>query len=209
MIKVLRISEELGLYRLFLENKNDILVNSDDILKYQLLSKKVINESDYEVLLKHNTINQCYYDAYKLINQKWYTIHQFKNKLLLKKHDHELIDIIIDEFINNHYLDDDLYEKEYIELKIGQGFGPFYIKNKLYHLGIMMKTDIDEMMQREALLNYFKRCSYKIKNENDFNKEVIKLKKQGFYYDLIIEMYDMLHQEEELCLSTNLRNTVK
>ncbi|MDR1782320.1 MAG: recombination regulator RecX [Bacilli bacterium] len=190
MIKILNILEEYELYRVFLDNNTSLLVDDEDIIKYQILTKKELSCTALNEIQNKNKKYECISDAFKLLNKKFYTTKEMNEKLSNKKYDSEIINNTIEYLVDNNYLNDEVYINDYVEFKINQGYGPLYIKNKLYQLGLNNNFNFTIEMQKEALRNYFLKSSYKINDEKTLEKVIAKLKKQGFYYDIIKEIYE-------------------
>lgn len=190
MIKVLNIVAEYDLYRIFLDNNTTLLVDDDDVIKYQILSKKVLTPAANTALALKNNYYQCYCAALKLLGVKMLSTKELAHKLRYKKYETETINQVIAQLVVRNYLNDDILRDDYIEFKINQGYGPQYIKNKLYQLGLDSHITISLEQQKEALQNFFLRSSYKINDAKAFQKIATKLCRQGFAYDLIVEVYE-------------------
>ena len=117
-----------GRYKVILENnveltlyediilKENLLIKKeidnleDIILKYELLIKKVISDELLPKICEDNSYYEAYYSTLKSLNTKYKSIKETKKYLYNKEYDKEIIDKVVDNLINQGYLNDNNYQ---------------------------------------------------------------------------------------------------
>lgn len=127
--------EKQSMYKLELDNGEELSLHEDLILKYELLlSKKIKNK---EALLLENEKYLAYAIALKYLSKREITCKEMKTYLKKKEYDEELIDELIKRLVLEKALDEDRFTALYIKNKISSSNdGPFKIKNALIEKGI-------------------------------------------------------------------------
>lgn len=130
-----------GKYVVTIDNEKYNLYQ-DTILKYLLFSKKEIDKTLFENIIKDNNFYDAYYKIIKFVSVRLRTENEIRNKLntlfILKKDQ----DKIIDKLKEQGYLNDELYIKSYINDKINLSLeGPEKVKRDLLKNGFK-KEDI-------------------------------------------------------------------
>ena len=151
-----------GKYVVTIDNEKYNLYQ-DTILKYLLFSKKEIDKTLFENIIKDNNFYDAYYKIIKFVSIRLRTENEIRNKLntlfILKKDQ----DKIIDKLKEQGYLNDELYIKSYINDKINLSLeGPEKVKRELLKNGF----------KEEDILKYL--CLFEDINEERINKIINK-----------------------------------
>lgn len=151
-----------GKYVVTIDNEKYNLYQ-DTILKYLLFSKKEIDKTLFENIIKDNNFYDAYYKIIKFVSIRLRTENEIRNKLntlfILKKDQ----DKIIDKLKEQGYLNDELYIKSYINDKINLSLeGPEKVKRDLLKNGF----------KEEDILKYL--CLFDSINEERINKIINK-----------------------------------
>ena len=198
-----------GRYKVILENNVELTLYEDIILKYELLIKKVISDELLPKIREDNSYYDAYYSALKSLNTKYKSIKETKKYLYSKEYDNETIDKVVDNLINQGYLNDNNYSISYINNQIiTTNWGPYKIKNELIKKGIdesIIDENIkvfDETLQRDRINKIIEKL---IKNnrtkggiilKNKITSSIINL---GYYTSIIkeeISKYDFKVDKE-------------
>ena len=151
-----------GKYVVTIDNEKYNLYQ-DTILKYLLFSKKEIDKTLFENIIKDNNFYDAYYKIIKFVSIRLRTENEIRKKLntlfILKKDQ----DKIINKLKEQGYLNDELYIKSYINDKINLSLeGPEKVKREL------LKNGFNE----EDILKYL--CLFDDINEERINKIINK-----------------------------------
>ena len=96
-------------------------------------------------------MNEIYTKALKLLLRKNYFTTELEQKLS-EIYPGEDIAPVINRLITDKYLDDNRVFKEYVRWKIESGYGPYYIRDKLYQKGVERSVrEIAETAEQEEL----------------------------------------------------------
>ncbi|MCF7926275.1 MAG: RecX family transcriptional regulator [Candidatus Izimaplasma sp.] len=131
------------------KNKNDFTIHLEvdgkpeskritpqTVINYNLLKPKTLTEEDYRGIQKDNIKERFYNRALTYINYKPRTTSEVRT-YLSDKTDQTVVDGVIAKLIDNHFLDDDKYVKEFIaEEKSYKLIGPKKLKAKLFNKGL-------------------------------------------------------------------------
>lgn len=184
-ISINKIKKYNSLYQLTFSNNKVLLCDENSMFEYSLYLNKKIDESVIELLENKQEIYEIQDKALKIINYKAYTSKQVRDKLLSQGFEGRNIDEVIENFIRLNFLNDELYYEDYLRFKINQGYGPLYIKNKLYELGIDKDVYIEKDVQYEIIKNKMDKLKInkdiKILKKNFRNKMI----QQGFEISII------------------------
>lgn len=151
-----------GKYVVTIDNEKYNLYQ-DTILKYLLFSKKEIDNTLFENIIKDNNFYDAYYKIIKFVSIRLRTENEIRKKLntlfILKKDQ----DKIINKLKEQGYLNDELYIKSYINDKINLSLeGPEKVKRDLLKNGF----------KKEGILKYL--CLFEDINEERINKIINK-----------------------------------
>lgn len=190
-------------YKLKIEEKEDILLYDDIILKYNLLITKEIEENELEKIKTENTSLECYYKAIKYLACKNRSKKEIENYLKRYEFNKEEIENTIRRLEEQNYLNEDNYLQSYINDQINlTNNGPQKIIRKLVELGFEKEKvekyldKIDNQTWQEKIKKIVKK---KIAaNQKDGKKKV----KERILYSCITDGFkkedivEILEQEE-------------
>lgn len=194
--------EKLKNYVYKIEFDNEIFLElfDDVIIKYELLRKKNITDSEYKEIKSYNDKLNAYYDSLNYLNKKMRTKIEIIKYLEKKDYPVKVIEETIKRLYDNKALNDELYIKAYVNDKINfSNIGPNKIISKLEQLGInkedayaYLKT-IDENIWKDKLI---KLINKKIKLNNKYSINMLKNKiktslvSDGYNIKMINEIID-------------------
>lgn len=196
-----------GVYQVFFDNGNNIDLNEEIILKYNLLLKKETNEIELNKMLDENKKYFAYNLSLKYLSNKMRSKKEIKEYLIKNNFDNDVVDEVIALLQKDKYLDDDIYTKAFINDKILlSNDGPNKIKAKLSELEIpkdiidkninmftleLQKEKIKKIADKQIKLN--KNKSIKILK----NKIVEYLYNLGYNKELITSYVNTISLEED------------
>lgn len=121
-----------GKYKLFLEDGSTIDTYEDVILKNNLLYKKDIDDSLYDIIMNDNVYEEAYSKSINYIGIRLRSINEMKVYLKSKKYSEEVINIIIERLIKNNLLNDTIFTQAFINDKLNfTTMGPYKIELEL------------------------------------------------------------------------------
>ncbi len=193
-------------YKLILDNKEEIILYDDTIIKYDLLRTKEIN--DLDSIIKYNKSIESYYIAIKYITRKLRTEKEVRDKLV--DYPSKVIDNTIERLIKEGYINDKNYLsisiKDYINIT---SYGPNKIVYKLIPLGFTKEEIYKELdnYDNEIFLNKIdKLIDKKIKTNTKYSssklreKILLDLSNQGYNRN---DIYNIL-VTKEIKTNTNI-----
>ena len=195
-------------YEVTLSNNESVLLYDDIILKYELLTKKEIDNQKLKEIILDNSKYDVYYAMLKDISKKFRTEKELRTKF--KDYDNEVVDYAIKRLKNEKYLNNELYIRAYINDAINlKLIGPNKIINNLLNLGFE-KSEIEEYLEvidNEIWLDKINKLIKKEINSNHtYSGNVLKMRIQnkisnlGFELNMITKLlndYDFSLSEEE------------
>lgn len=133
IIKIIKYKKENnGKYKLFLEDGSTIDTYEDVILKNNLLYKKDIDDSLYDIIMNDNVYEEAYSKSINYIRIRLRSINEMKVYLKSKKYSEEVINIIIERLIKNNLLNDAIFTQAFINDKLNfTTMGPYKIELEL------------------------------------------------------------------------------
>lgn len=133
VIKIIKYKKENnGKYKLFLEDGSTIDTYEDVILKNNLLYKKDIDDSLYNIIMNDNVYEEAYSKSINYIRIRLRSINEMKVYLKSKKYSEEVINIIIERLIKNNLLNDAIFTQAFINDKLNfTTMGPYKIELEL------------------------------------------------------------------------------
>ena len=133
VIKIIKYKiENNGKYKLFLEDGSSIDTYEDVILKNNLLYKKDIDDSLYNIIMNDNVYEEAYSKSINYIGIRLRSINEMKVYLKSKKYSEEVINIIIERLIKNNLLNDAIFTQAFINDKLNfTTMGPYKIELEL------------------------------------------------------------------------------
>ena len=100
--------------KIYFDEEFFIDLNKQTIAEYELQKRNEISEEEYYEIIRRRVLSMGYF----LLSKKDYPIKEFTTKLITKYREKEIVEEIIDEFIEKGYLDDVEYGRCYIKLTI-------------------------------------------------------------------------------------------
>ena len=133
VIKIIKYKKENnGKYKLLLEDGSTIDTYEDVILKNNLLYKKDIDNSLYNIIMNDNVYEEAYSKSINYIGIRLRSINEMKVYLKSKKYSEEVINIIIERLIKNNLLNDAIFTQAFINDKLNfTTMGPYKIELEL------------------------------------------------------------------------------
>ncbi len=133
VIKIIKYKKENnGKYKLLLEDGSTIDTYEDVILKNNLLYKKDIDDSLYNIIMNDNVYEEAYSKSINYIGIRLRSINEMKVYLKSKKYSEEVINIIIERLIKNNLLNDTIFTQAFINDKLNfTTMGPYKIELEL------------------------------------------------------------------------------
>ena len=184
-----------GKYIISFDDGRKIPLYEDVILKYNLLLKKEVLDSELDEINKMNFEYDVYYIALNSISNRIKSIYELKTYLIKRSYPDELIEKAIDKLIKQGYLDDRIYTKSYINTQIlTTSHGPNRIKKDLVDKRIDLNIIEDELVvftdeiQEEKINKFINKC---IKTNRTRGGLVLKqkiindLKNNGYDFGII------------------------
>lgn len=121
-----------GIYKVELDNGRVLSLYEDVILKFELLLKKEILESDLDNINNYNMECDVYYVALNNIKARFKSIHDLRVFLGKKEYPEEMISMAIDKLVKQGYLNDRSFARSYINNQIiTTSKGPLKIEREL------------------------------------------------------------------------------
>ena len=196
-----------GMYTIYLDNKDKLIVHEDLILKYDLLIKKEIDNNLKETLLEENRVYEIYEVAVSYINKKLRSIKELETYLKKKEYSTDQIDSVIELLKKQGYLDEKTYANSYVHDKIAlSNDGPDKIRK------FLIDNNINNEIIEEAIKNYpislekeriEKLINKQIKTNKNKGSNYLKRKIQldlinlGYTYELINEILNQKDLNDE------------
>lgn len=199
-----------GKYKVFLDDGRELSLYEETILKYELLLKKEVNDSDLFDINNYNLQYDVYYIALRSFKSRFRSENDLRNILIKKEYPIDLIEKAIDKLKSQGYLNDELYCKSYINNQIiTSSKGPNKIKMELLNSGI--SSDIIEnninIFEKDSQVAKIKKITEKMLKSNR-NKGGSVLRKKistylcnlGYNNGLVYEVlsdYDFSNSKED------------
>ena len=205
-------------YELLFDNSTKINLYDDTLIKFNLLSKKDIDNKQLLEITNYNSKLEAYYISIKLINTKLRTKLEIDKKLTTLGYSKDVIKETTDRLLKEGYLNDSLYIKCYIDDAINLSLkGPNKIKQELTKLKLPTNT-INEYL--DAIDNDVwtsrveKIISKKEKANHNLSNIVFKKKLNSYlismgYYKEQINLDDISIDNEEDILKKELAKEIK
>lgn len=182
-----------GKYTVELEDGREFTLYEDVILKFNLLIKKTIDDSEIESINNLNKEYDVYYVALKSVKSRVKSTHDLRMLLLKNEYPIDLIDNAIEKLTSQGYLDDRSFAFSYVNNQmLSTSYGPYKIERDL------LEKKIDNNIIRDALLVFDddeqsvkikKIINKKLKSNNNRGGIVLK---QKIFNDLKLLGYDIV-----------------
>ena len=185
--------KKTNIYEITLSNNEKISLYDDVILKYELLLKKEITDSELKEVINYNSFIESYNIALKYINIKLRTEKEIRKKLA--NYEKQAIDYTIDRLVKEGYINNELYIKSYINDEVNlKIIGPNKILFDLKKLGFKDDEILNclDTFDNEIWLNKINKYALKKVNSNHSLSGLIlkqklmqDLQNKGFYKEHI------------------------
>ncbi len=182
-------------YKIFLDNLDEVILNEEVILEYNLLIKKEIDNGELNQIKKRNEFYIIYYDGLKLLKNNIKSINEVSSYLQKKDYDKEEINKVIEKLIKQGYLDDLDYSIRYTRTIINTtNKGPSKVRDKLKSLKIKdeyieeslkLYTKEKESEKLEKIIPKLLKSEKKVYGNVLKQKIMLKLLLEGFNRELI------------------------
>lgn len=180
-----------GIYKVELEDGRVLSLYEEVILKFELLLKKEILETDLKAINDYNLECDVYYVALNNIKSRFKSTYDLKEFLRKKEYPIDLIDKAVEKLLDQGYLNDRSYVRSYINNQIiTTSKGPLKLMRELLDKKIESNIINEEMIvfdediQREKINKIISRG---LKSNRTRGGNVLK---QKIYNDLKLLGYD-------------------
>ena len=169
-----------GLYKVELDDGRVLSLYEDVILKFDLLLKKEIMDSDLDSINKYNLECDVYYVALNNIKSRFKSEFELRNILKKKEYPDEYIELAINKLIKQGYLNDRLFARSYINNQmLTTSRGPLRIQRDLLDKKIdynVINEELSVFSEEEQMMKIKKIISKKIQSNHSRGGYVLKQK---------------------------------
>lgn len=169
-----------GLYKVELDDGRVLSLYEDVILKFDLLLKKEIMDSDLDSINKYNLECDVYYVALNNIKSRFKSEFELRNILKKKEYPDEYIELAINKLIKQGYLNDRLFARSYINNQmLTTSRGPLRIQRDLLDKKIdynVVNEELSVFSEEEQMMKIKKIISKKIQSNHSRGGYVLKQK---------------------------------
>lgn len=169
-----------GLYKVELDDGRVLSLYEDVILKFDLLLKKEIMDSDLDSINKYNLECDVYYVALNNIKSRFKSEFELRNILKKKEYSDEYIELAINKLIKQGYLNDRLFARSYINNQmLTTSRGPLRIQRDLLDKKIdynVINEELSVFSEEEQMMKIKKIISKKIQSNHSRGGYVLKQK---------------------------------
>ena len=182
-----------GLYKVELDDGRVLSLYEDVILKFDLLLKKEIMDSDLDSINKYNLECDVYYVALNNIKSRFKSEFELRNILKKKEYPDEYIELAINKLIKQGYLNDRLFARSYINNQmLTTSRGPLRIQRDLLDKKIdynVVNEELSVFSEEEQMMKIKKIISKKLQSNHSRGGYVLK---QKIVNDVKLFGYDSL-----------------
>lgn len=217
-MKIVKFVKLTNQYKLIFDNKDELKLYDDTIIKFNLLSHNELDDNSYKEVVSYNDRIGAYYKAIKYITLKLRTRFEIR-KYLSKDYTKEVINNVIKRLEDDGYINDELYLKSYINDTLNlTNFGPNRIKREL----LKLEFSEDVISARLSLISDDKWVSKidnyidkKVRLNHTNSNNILKKKLQsdlinlGYYKEMIDEELSKLALESDKDLLIKEYNKIK
>lgn len=172
---------------LFVDEKYSFSLSLDELIRYKLKKDDELTEADLKKFKKISEDGKLRQRALEWLLNRPHSAKEFKDYMYRKKADPELTEILITEFNQKKYLDDEKFSAWFIELQSRKGKSNRGLAAELFKKGISRET-VGAVLEEEKT-NESKRLKILIEKKSKMPKyknDPVKLAKyltsQGFSY---------------------------
>lgn len=195
-MKITKIKSQKNKNRLniYLDNKFAFGTFKEIADKYNLREGMEIDEAFIEDILKIEEQQKANNYALNLLNYRWRTEKEIRDRLIKKEYDENIIEETISYLKNYNFIDDKRFAEIYTEQKIkNKKLGNYRIKHELYNKGVSQEI-IEEVLEKYNDTEYERALELgrkKIKSyKNDDIQAIYRklggyLQRRGYSYDCV------------------------
>lgn len=161
--------------KIYFDEEFFIDLNKQTIAEYELQKRNEISEEEYYEIIRRRVLSMGYF----LLSKKDYPIKEFTTKLVTKYREKEIVEEIIDEFIEKGYLDDMEYGRCYIKI---HNYGRKKMEFMLFQKGLssdIIRELLNDNSDNE--MEEIKRLWLRL-GEKEKDKKIVSLMRKGFQY---------------------------
>lgn len=192
----------------YFDDERILILSLEVFLKSGLKKGEEISDDRFSILIEQNKLFHIKQRAFRLLGRRQHSSSELKRKLWRKDYEQKLIDAVIEELMNNGYLNDEDFIREFVAEKSEiKKWSSNRIKSELIKQGI--KSNLIEAGLKELLDNseYEKALSlgkkkYEILTKRTADKKELKEKLFTFLYSKGFE-YDVVNEVSEKILKNN------
>lgn len=197
-------------YRIYINGQYAFSVHEDVLVKCRLYKGMEVDDEKLAQWLYEEELHQVRQVAYRYLSYRPRTVYEVKMHLIRKGFDNSLIEPVIQDLIEQRYLDDRAFAKNWVdERRRLKGIGEVRLRQELVKKGIDASlidealSYVDKDEQRQMAMEVAERRYLRICNES---WKVIErrlgqyLIRQGFSYEMVFSILQTLkarHEEEK------------
>ncbi len=192
-------------YVIYINYEAAFALYNSEIAKYHIIVNEYISEDIYNEILNNVIVKRCRERAGYILGKSDKSEKDLRDKLKKGFYPTNVIDNVIEDFLNYGYLDDERYAFNYVRYNISSKS-----RNRIYNELISKGIDKDniqqafcrcieecgdsdvEKVQNGLITKEFRRRNYDFESEDKalFGKITSSLLRKGFSYDEIMHVYN-------------------
>jgi regulatory protein len=161
IVKIEKVKYRKNTFKVFFENKNNIIILADSIVKFGIKVGKELTDKEYKEAISYDKSKRIMSDALSLVALRSYSSNGLQEKLLQKGYDEERALDVAKRLEKLKYINDTEFSKKYASYLSQKGKGEFVIKAELE------KQGIDKFLIAETL------CE--VKSQEEPYEQIIKI----------------------------------
>lgn len=218
-MKISKIQKKNNKYKIILEDNNIIETYDEILIKENILYKKEITEELKEKIEKQNKFYETYNSIIKYIKTKLRSEKEIREYIKKNNTDKTTEEDIIKKLKESKLIDDKIYTHAYIHDKIKfTNDGPNKIKKELIKNAIEEKIIEEELetLDKEEITEKLKKLILKkLKTNNKYSNNMIKIKLTNYFINLgyekkdIIDIIEKNNQQDNKIIKTEYEKLYK
>lgn len=120
-----------GMFEVSFDNDKKLILNEDEVVSYRLVKGKGITYADYDAIVEKMSFYEAYDKALKYSLSYFKSSHEIYQYLENKGYNSNVAADVVQTLIDNKVINDNEYQKIYIEKLIRDGNGRLMISYKL------------------------------------------------------------------------------
>ena len=201
IVKIKRSKRYTDRIIIHLDNKSVFRVSEDAFVLNPMKIGDLISDTDINVLNDKMKLHEAKDAAYRLLGFRMRSIAELSNRLREKGYDNLEIDYVVDYLSNLNYLNDKDFGKAFVLEKVKtKRIGPLALRSEVSQHKLpleLLNKLIDDIYQQYSIndlisFHLVKRKIVKntVLSKKDQNRLNNYLKRKGFYWDSILEVYN-------------------